>query len=325
MIEYVFEEEHLSKYSELLKSLHSSDSRLPLFLKEVSAQLSAKNPFFRNGTILNFIATEGNLPMAHCSAILDTRNKGVGLIGFFDCRSKEAGNIVLKRAISFLREKGCGIIRGPVNLTIWNNYRFIIQSIRKPEIFDPFCLPFYPEVWRANGFIEADKYVSAVRTNPDALLSSAELGYNECVKEYSIRRYNDEDFRSILMLANNIFKDGWNFVPLSFDEFSSLYDDLLRAIDTSHILIAQKAGEPVGFCFAFPNPMDKKQMIIKTIGVLSEHRQKHIAAAMLYLIHREKGFSEFYYPLIRKGNSVTKFPYKEYKIITEYAAYEFRL
>jgi hypothetical protein len=54
-------------------------------------------------------------------------------------------------------------------------------------------------------------------------------------------------------------------------------------------------------------------------------RRKNIAGALLYSQHvraKKEGFKEFYYPLIRVGNNVTKFPYEGYEIITEYEVFE---
>lgn len=330
IIKYTHEKDYVEKYTQLLNNLYSEDKRIKSQIIEVGKQLSENNPFFKQGDILSFLALNNGNVLGHCSAIIDSRNKNVGIIGFYDViEDEKISDVLLDCAIKHLRENGCSIIRGPINLTIWHNYRFITKNKRSPDIFDPFSKKYYVDFWLKKGFKVASQYVSAVRTDFNYVIPHTKQAYDDCIKEdYKLMtfRKGSNDLKSTLNMANSIFEDSWNYVPLSFEEFEYLYEDLLKIIDTKFFeIVKDKNNNPVAFCFTIINPYHNDQIILKTIGVLKDSRNKHIAAALLHhqhLIAQKDGFKEFYYPLIRVGNNVTKFPYQGYEIITEYATFE---
>jgi len=330
IIEYIHEEDRINEYMDFLEKHYSDDSRTQLYIGQVKKMLDNKNPFFKHARIKNFIIKEKSNFLAHASAIIDSRNKGIGLIGFYDCiEDEKISKIILDKCIDWLKNNGCSKIRGPVNLTIWHNYRFISKHKRKPDIFDPFNKDYYIEFWKNNNFVNVGRYVSAVRQDFNYILLPTKKDYDELFKKgYNLRNINKKDIESemriILDLANKIFLDSWNFIPLSYEEFNYLYEDILHTMDLSYIQIAEdEDSRPIGFCFSLVNPYKEDQIILKTIGVLHEIRRQNIAGALLYSQHiKAEGFKEFYYPLIRTGNSVTKFPYGGYDIITEYLVFE---
>lgn len=332
IIEYTHDEQYIKSYIDFIKQHYSKDKRVSSYISQIVKQLSKDNPFFGSGKLKNFLLRENGRVIGHCSAIIDKRNENKGLIGFYDCiENKDANNLLLDRVIEWLKKQGCSAIRGPVNLTIWHNYRFITKNKRNLEIFDPFNKDYYPRFWKNKGFSSVGKYVSATRQDPKYVLPYTKKAYEELSEHgFKIRCFNKEnptsDLKIILNLANKIFTDSWNFIPLTYDEFQYLYKDVLSIVDSDFIeIIEDKDSNPVGFCFSLPNPYNRTQLIIKTMGVLKEYRRQNIAAGMLYSQHlkgKEKGVKEFYYPLIRVGNNVTKFPYEGYDIITEYEVFE---
>ena len=332
IIKYTFEEDLLNRYSGFLKDHYKSDKRIEQQIFEIKSQLSKQNPFFQFGRIQSFLVEEKETIVGHCTAIIDNRNNEVGLIGFYDCIKNEAiSKILLTKAISWLKENDCTKIKGPVNLTIWSNYRFIINHKSNADIFDPFAKDYYPEQWKKVGFIPDGKYVSAIRNDFNYVLPYTKDAYTQLKKEgFNIRCLDmlniENDLEILRSLANNIFKESWNFVELSRLEFKSIYNKILSVIDPNFIeIVENKNRKPLGFCFSMPNPMNKNQIIMKTIGILKEYQRKNIGAALLYSQHlkaKKANYKEFYYPLIRVGNNVTKLPYEGSEIITEYATYE---
>jgi hypothetical protein len=332
IITYTHEQKYIERYCDLLSRLYSEDERITAQLAEIKKQLSDNNPFYKYGKIVNFIALRDDEVVGHCSAIIDSRNSNIGLIGFYDVINDESiSNELLDNAITYMKSEKCSVIRGPTNLTIWHNYRFIVKNKRAPDIFDPFSKNYYHDFWLKKGFKVASQYVSAIRTNFNHVIPHTKAAYENCIKEgYHVRRFKKEnnDLDNVLNMANAIFEDSWNYVALSYEEFNYLYEDLLNKIDTKYFeIVEDKDNKPIAFCFTIINPYHDDQIILKTIGVLKEHRNNHIAAALLYKQHltaQKEGFSEFYYPLIRVGNNVTKFPYQGYEIITEYVAFELK-
>lgn len=330
IIEYKHEKKNIEMYINFLETHYLEDLRIDKQQTNIKKLLDKDNPFFEYGEISNYIVQLEGKTLGHCSAIFDKRNKDIGLIGFYDCiRDENVSNLLLDKCINWLKTKGCSKFRGPVNLTIWHNYRFISSCKRNPDLFDPFSKDYYIDFWKKKGFTNGGKYVSAVRKDFDTVILPTKGSYENLTKQgLKLRKFNkkSDDLKIILDLANKIFSESWNFVPLSYKEFEYLYEEIIGGVNLSFIeIVEDKENNPVGFCFSLPNPYNKEQMILKTIGVLPELRRQNIAGALLYSQHtraKNEGFKEFYYPLIRVGNNVTKFPFEGYEIITEYEVFE---
>ncbi len=329
---YIFDKKQTNKYFNFLKEHYKDDKRVDLYILEIKNQLSEKNPFFKFGKVRNFIVEDEGKLTGHCTAIIDRRNIKVGLIGFYDCIDcKDTSKLLLKEAISWLKEKNCIQIFGPVNLSIWNNYRFIVSQKRNSELFDPFSKNYYSKQWEENGFLGDGEYLSAIRTNFDCVIQPTKNAYIKLKKAgYKIRQFNidekEKELKLLRDLSNEIFSESWNYIKISWSEFEYLYKKTLKIIDPKYIeILEKKDGKPIGFCFSLPNPLNKNQIIMKTIGVLKEYQNKYLGAAIIHSQHlkaKKENYKEFYYPLIRKGNNVTKLPYPKYEILTEYKTYK---
>src|SRR3989338_4247931 len=326
------DENSLSLYIDLIDVLHKKNPLREEYKLDIAYLMDAGNPFFRHGMARHFFLLEDGVPAGHVLAIIDSRLAGIGFLGFFDCiNDRDACSVLLETASGFLSAKGCSIIRGPVNLSIWHGYRFTEQHKRPITIFDPVNHDYYPSLWTESGFFRVEEYVSAVRKDYNYVLPFTKNDYEKNISMgFSIRKFNEnkipEELRIIHELSSKIFAGSWSFFPITYEEFAYIYKGHLAKIDKRRInVIEDKNGLAVGFCFAFPNPQIKGQFIFKTIGVLPEFQRMKLAASMLYATHiraKEDGFNELYYPLIRSGNSVTKFPYEGYDIITHYSSFE---
>ena len=329
IIEYSFKKEHIKKYISLLINLYEDSPLLKIHIKNIQNLINKKNPFFDNADIKNFLIIENEKVLGHVSAINDNR-LDCGLIGFFDCiNDLKVSNKLLDLATQELKNKKK--LFGPVNLSIWHNYRFVSESKKGLEFFDPINKEYYVTFWKEYGFKESEKFISATRSNFDFVISPTERAYKEIIKQgFKIRNFNinefDKELNILLDLSNKIFQKSWNIVPLSLAEFNYLYSGLKTIINPKYIeIVEDEKRNPVGFCFSIPNPLNNSQMILKTIGVLPELQRKHIGAALLHSQHtkaKTDGFKEFYYPLIRVGNNIGKLPYGGYEIITEYLTFE---
>ncbi len=333
IIPYTHEQKYIATYLNLLNYLYPQDDRLTKHAQTISHYLSKEHPFHSYGSIRNFLAYDKKV-LGHCTAIIDSRNSSVGLTGFYDCvEDTQVSKDLLQAAIAWLKSRGCQRIRGPVNLTIWHMYRFITKQQRAPELFDPVSKLYYPHQWEQAGFERKELYVSAVRTEFAHVLDHTKESYENVTKNgHTIRTFDinnpKEEFEIIRNLANTIFSQSWNFIALSQKEFEDIYRELLPYVHSTFIEIIESSAKiPVGFCFSIPNPNNKKQLIMKTIGVLEAYQRQNLGAALLYSQHekaKKMGYTELYYPLIRMGNNVTKLPYKGYTIITEYGTYELK-
>ncbi len=329
IIEYTFEEEHIKKYLSLLITLYKSSPLLKIHINKIQHLINENNPFFDNAKIKNFLVIENKEVLGHISAI-DDKRLDCGLIGFFDCvNDKRVSSKLLDLAVWEFKDKKR--VFGPVNLSIWHNYRFVSKSTKDIQFFDPLNKEYYIKLWKEYGFKESEKFISATREDFDFVTHPTKKAYEEVIKQgFRIRTFNikefDNELNILLDLSNKIFQKSRNIVSLSLAEFNYLYSGLRKTINPRYIeIVEDKQGNAAAFCFTLPNPLNKNQIILKTIGVLPEYQRKHIGAALLHSQHtkaKEDGFKEFYYPLIRVGNNIGNLPYDGYEIITEYLTFE---
>jgi len=332
LVSYKHDEDLTKKYYYFLMHHYDGDTRINQYIPELKRLLSPDNPFFNFAIIKNFVAIDDNKILGHVSAIKDKRLDKVGIIGFYDCINDiQISNLLLDNAVKYLRDNNCSIIRGPINLSIWHGYRFIENQKRNPTLFDPFNKDYYVKFWQDFGFKIIERYVSAVRSDFNYVLPYTKSQYEINIKEgFKIREFDknksEEELKLIYNLSKRIFYDSWNQVDISFQEFYYIYKNILDKIDPYFFeIIETKESEPVGFSFAIPNPFIEEQLILKTMGVLKEYQGKKLASTFMYSQHtkaKEKGYNECYYPLIRIGNNISKFPYQGYEIITNYVSFE---
>jgi len=326
IIEYTHEKRYVEDYINLLKQFYpSSDEQIRIIAKTISK----KNPSYKYCKVKNWIAYENKKAVGHISSIVDKRQKGIGIIGFYECSEDK---ILSKKLISiaedFLKKCGCKRIIGPINLTIWHTYRFTKNQI-KTQIFpqEPVTKKYYIEQFKEVGFNIFEEYLSAERKDFDTILKHTKKSYEEALtKEYKFRLVNvetiDKDFSSIYKLSKKIFRKSKGFVPISEEEYNYIYDEYKRKTNDIIIQIISKENKDIGFC---SSRLDGENVILKTIGILPEYQGEKLGSALLYQQHKiaiERGAKKEIYALIQKENNVTKMPFPGVKVIREYVLLE---
>jgi ribosomal protein S18 acetylase RimI-like enzyme len=147
------------------------------------------------------------------------------------------------------------------------------------------------------------------------------------VRPLEKRRWVDE-WALIADLFNRSFRDEWEFYPLSVQEWREFYDQVKPLRDPRQTLIAERDGEPVGFCIGWPDwttlmrrakgkssPFAQLRFFLGArrirragllvIGILPECRGNKIGqslAATLYRRYEELGLDEAEYYIVNEGN-----------------------
>ena len=334
--EYDFEENYQNELIQLMKRLYHKESNADMYIGYIKKIINKANPSFDFIKIKNFIAYDNNEVVGHISAFIDSRlnNEGlpVGIIGFYECDdNEELSSILINKATDYLKEKGCKIIRAPIDLTIWHPYRFVVdQKDNDSFILEPLTKDYYINQFKNQGFDIALEYGSAERTDFNTIIPYTKKDYELALEEgFKIRTLTKDNFMegilSIYKMINDIFQDSWSFVNINEEEYLYIYKDYEQNIDNLSIqIISDKDGNDVGFCSSIIDPINKI-IILKTIGVLQEYQNKRFGAALLHYQHKiakEKEFAKEIYALIKLGNIVTKLPYPGIKVIRKYVALE---
>lgn len=338
VVPYRFEPEPLAAFRSLVDSLYGRQHRryLEWHRPFLVAALRAENPFFRFGRLQSFLGLEGQQPVGHCSAMVDQRIAGVGLIGFFECvRDPAVASALLDEACAWLRSQGAAVVRAPVDLSIWHRYRFM-HPARADNLFsfEPFNLAYYPEYFLAHGFRRVGAYRSAYRRDVSDIVAYAEPGYRHAVQAgFSLRPVNLKDFTAELKifhaLALKIFAGSWSYVPISWEEFFDLYGGLASRIDPRYCQFIGNGKREVGFCFSLPDPLGPgKRLVIKSIGVLPKFQRQQLGSALIYAQHRQAqadGYDTVVYALLREGNVASQINPAGATVFRTYETYELGL
>lgn len=318
---------------EILREKYGSHKDYDYFLNDTKKALS----FCTNNENVSFYPVAGyeNGKMcSHAALIIDKRlPTGEAFFGFLECPEDAAAfgalwNALIKEA----RDKGISVLKGPVNGSIWHQYR-CIKETDDSDFFkaEPFCEPYYYDFLISNKPDAEIFYYSAHREPFDIVLriikedsytKLADAGFS--IKE--TKQVAPEELRIIADISKKVFHASWGYTELNEQEFVQLYssEKLTEHLDTLYLLY--KGDAIIGFCST--SREDNHTLICKTICILPEYQNLGLGNALAYKLHvnaKREGFKKIIYALIREGNNVKNFPKDDAVIFRRYAAFEFNI
>ena len=278
------------------------------------------------------VLSEGEKILAHTLLVEDDRlPQGEALFGFFECKNSNEVFLLLWNKLSELcRGKGISVLKGPINATIWHQYRVIKKSDSKVPFFnsEPLGMPWYYTMLQGMNPVEEVNYHSGLREQFDLIIDLTKPSYDALVAEgYSIKpgEINPEQIAKLYRLSAGIFTDSWSFTKIDEKEFASLYSGEKIEKHIGEIYMAYQGNSLAGFCSTV---RDHNNLIMKTIAVLPRMQGMGIGNALVHLVHREaknNGISAIVYALIRDINKVRFFPKDDVILFREYACFTFSL
>lgn len=222
---------------------------------------------------------------ARVAAIINPRLP-VGMLGFFASEDEEASaRGVLDAAVAWLRAREITTIRGPINYSTWNDYRFVVRETEPGAWFpgEPRHPAYYPRLWEAAGFVACSGYASHwIDELPAQIARMAPKVARSREAGATLRPIGVADLPALYHLAHAAFRDAYMFSPLEPDEFAALYgrEQATIASDTSYLALL--GDRPVGFVYGFVADVGGAPAgIIKTIAIAPEARDAGIYHALL--------------------------------------------
>ncbi|MDL2305756.1 GNAT family N-acetyltransferase [Bacteroides sp. OttesenSCG-928-D19] len=200
-----------------------------------------------------------------------------GYIGCFEMNDQDSGRRQLDAYVEQLIKAGHKRIIAPINDDTWHTYRLMSWSAEEPVFpFEPQNPLWYNEVYIESGFKPLKKYRS------DAFdLHVASLANQTARAGFSFRNYREGDLKLIYDMSLHGFDANFLYNDITYEAFNRLYQPLLPMIDKELVVIAEVDNDPVGFLFSFAVG---DQLIMKTIAVLPEYRNRGIGAQMFHHI-----------------------------------------
>ena len=117
------------------------------------------HPFYEENEGQSFIAIDGKKVLGTITAIWNkahiARHKdGVGFLGFFDCiDDKDVASALFDTVSQWLKERGCTVMRGPVNPSLNHTLGLLIEGFHEPPKFMmTYNPPYYEKLFEENGF-----------------------------------------------------------------------------------------------------------------------------------------------------------------------------
>jgi GNAT superfamily N-acetyltransferase len=310
----------------------------PLFVAEVATdvdkRLAGRSAFCQETEHTLLVASNGR-DLARCAALINrrwqrSRNADVGFIGYFAAApgAEAAVADMLDAAEHWLAERGVTRVIGPYNGDAFHGFGTQVDAFDEEPMFPlPWQPPHYPALFATAGYepaypfwvydidLTSERYRDVSRTAIDDAQCT--------VRTFNKKRWSDE-VETLRRLHNDTFRDEWEFHSVTPEEYAEFMAYYKPVFDERQFLFAEVDGEPVGACFGQPDwtplfrsfngrmgPVQIARYMLRAkrfdraglivIGVLDEHRGKHIGqtlAATLFRHYEDRGLRQaLYYPV----------------------------
>ncbi|MBK8620793.1 MAG: GNAT family N-acetyltransferase [Saprospiraceae bacterium] len=277
----------------------------------------SRYPFFAYGDTALFLAYKNGKVVGRIAAIDNPRyndfhQSNVGFFGFFDSiKDHEVVGKLFSEVRNFGKHKHFDKMIGPTNYTTNETAGVLIDGFDAPPvIMMTYNYPYYESLLISEGlqkemdllayFLKPEEINhKSVRLLPDLEKRLEKDGIT--IKKLNKNIIHRESIK-IREIYHRAWIKNWGFVPFTDEEFDFLKNDLAQIMDPDFTFLAEKNGEPVGFCIAIPNINEilikykrgklfpfgfidlllhknkTKTMRILALGVVPEMRKKGIEA-----------------------------------------------
>ncbi len=240
---------------------------VPPLLIERKEFLSRKHPFYEHGDAAIFLARSAGEIVGRIMASDDPNynahhGTNVGCFGLFESiDDPQVAAVLFEAAANWLRGKGRDEIMGPIDYSTNYVCGLLIDGFQHPPmLLTSHNPPYYGRLIEGWGFEKimdlyawwfADPAEAAVRLRrlANALRKRLEV--------VSFRPVNLPDIvadgRRIRDIYNEAWRNNWGYVPFTEKEFDYMTKELKPLVVPELAIIAEVAGQPVGFILAIPD------------------------------------------------------------------------
>ncbi len=273
----------------------------------------------------------------------------VGMIGHY-AASGDGACAFLNYACRQLSDHGCTLAVGPIDGSTWRSYRAITSFGNEPRFFlEPDNPPEWVEHFLGSEFESLATYFSALnddlaRIDPRVRQRAERLTQiGITLRPIRVEAF-EEDLRRILAVSKAVFRGNLLYADPDEAEFLEMYRPLLGRVPLELILLAEHAGNPVGFVFSVPDlneytsgePLQCadqpsrmsrhgcKTVIVKTLAALPHRQYAGLGQLLLAEVFRrahELGFPRAIHALIRDSGPLRRITGRYARPIREYTLF----
>lgn len=286
-----------------------------------------------NITFIPISAFEDKQLVAHIALIIDKRlSEGEAFFGFFETQQDvSVFKAIWHSLVEEAKKMGVSVLKGPVNGSIWHQYR-CIKETDGSEYFksEPMSETYYYQLLIQMEPSSEVSYYSASREKFDKVMGVIQTGFEKLATAgFDIKEVKNVSYEQLLLIAEisrAVFHSSWGYTDLTEKEFLQLYS--LDKLEThlNKLYLLYKDQQMIGYCGT--STENEHTLILKTICILLEYQGLGLGNALAYKIHldaQKEGFKKVTYALIREDNKVKNFPKDDTLIFRHYAAFEFKI
>jgi L-amino acid N-acyltransferase YncA len=252
------------------------------------------------------------------------------IAGYFDAiDSDEVMRSINQELSDYCKENGYERVIGPLNVSTWENYRFLKNGDQPPFFMDVIHPVYYHELWSRNGWEVTDSYHS---TEADIKETVSDIDpdlqfHNEEVEvvPFNLDRF-EEEIRAIYDLCTISFKNNRYYSPISFVDFLNKYQKAKSFINPEYVLVAKHHSKTVGFIFCVPDILNpqKKRLIVKTLAILPDRQYRGLGSFLtkLMTLKAATSFEKIIHALMYDSNKSANILASHHTTIQQYSLFE---
>ena len=258
------------------------------------------------------------------------------VLGHFYAQAPAAGEQLLEHACTHLVAQGYDYVIGPMDGNSWHSYRLVTEAGTQPPFFLEYYTPCdWPAIFHNAGFTPIATYRSAQTATAGYIDPSADkFAHKVGQLGLTLRPFNptqaQTELTALYTLSCQSFAHNFLYTPITLAEFLALYLPLTAYIVPDLFLLAEQAGQLVGYVLALPDYLQQQRgesidtVIIKT---LARHPARQYAGLGSYLareIHQHAaalGYQRAIHALMHDENVSRTISDKSAQTIRRYAIY----
>lgn len=212
------------------------------------------------------------------------------------------------------QELGIAYLVGPMNGSTWSEYRLPLANEHPAFFTERLRKNYYPVLLEQVGMTLISTYFSAVAECNEIGERNAELAQIR-LSELNLRWSEidlgnpEQAFREIHTFCLEAFRSNVLYTHIGEAEFVQRYSRMVPYMNQRYILMVRDAQNTlVGLLFALPNHLCKTefQLVVKTLAVSEEYRQKGVASAIgaIYMNRAAQGgCTKVFHAFIQEQNN----------------------
>jgi GNAT superfamily N-acetyltransferase len=238
----------------------------PLKIEAHAAINPAKHPFYKHASAVQFLARRAGQVVGRISASDDPNynaehNANVGCFGMFETLNEPAAaRTLLNAAARWLRGRGRMSIMGPIDYSMNYPSGLLVEGFERPQrIMMNHNRPYYADLLEGWGLKKAKDMFAWWFDGDNPSLDGWTRRADRLAQRggITIRPVRLDDFNNeivrCMQVYNQMWETMWGSVRMTPEEFHHMAVQLKQSAVPELMLLAEVAGQPVGFCVTLPD------------------------------------------------------------------------